>query len=319
MLIVTACSTEDSTSETPPTSEKYTVSLALGGEISVTDEPLARGTATNHIYGINVYYDKDGDGETNDLYGYGLFDNIEDMTIELLSNHKYKFECSLVKNGKTSLYFNSGYLAPFQSGSYASSYSKTILGNKFIIGSGNYLTGIKSGNAHLNNTTYTNSSSSTKYASVNRFYGELDNYTPIQGGVATIYLKRVVFGAKFIITGVEDGTLNVSSPFWSKGLTEDYESDEMIFTFNDVYDCWKNETRWGATISLTFTSDRGNANNLSNSQTITFKRNTLTTVIINVNPMTGFTFTTEDWGEDNLIDLEINTDGVIDTPVVPTE
>jgi hypothetical protein len=38
-----------------------------------------------------------------------------------------------------------------------------------------------------------------------------------------------------------------------------------------------------------------------------------------VSPTSGFTINEEDWGEDNLIDLEINTDGVIDTPVVPTE
>ena len=317
MFIVTACSKEDSASSTPPV-EKYTVSLALDGEISVTDEPLTRGTATNHIYGINVYYDKDGDGKTDDLYGYGLFDNIEDMTIELLSSHKYRFVCSLVKDGKNTLFYGqkygssySGYYYPFYL--YNNNDYPTLLENKFILGTGKYFDSLGGGR------TTTPSGSTYYYASVNRFYGQLADYTPTQGGVATIYLKRVVFGAKFIVTGVQEGTLEVDSDFWDFSVTEDYESDERIFTFYDVYDCWKNETPYNAKINFTFTSTTGSRNNISSSKTVTFKRNTLTTITINVSPTSGFTINEEDWSEDNLIDLEINTDGVIDTPVVPTE
>ena len=317
MLIVTACSESDSASPTLPV-EKYTVSLALDGEISVTDEPLTRGTATNHIYGINVYYDKDGDGKTDDLYGYGLFDNIEDMTIELLSSHKYKFECSLVKDGKTTLYYGqrsgssySGYYYPFNLN--GSSYP-TLLENKFILGTNKYFSGIKNGKALLANNSESN------YASVNRFYGELADYTPTQGGVATIYLKRVVFGVKYIITGVQDGELSINSSFWGFYVTKDYEGDEKIFTFSNVYDCWKNETPYETYISVNFTDNAtGSCNSLSGGKYVTFKRNTLTTLTINISPTSGLSITEEDWGEDNLIDLEINTDGVIDTPVVPTE
>lgn len=310
MLIVTACSEDDSASPTPPV-EKYTVSLALGGEISVTDEPMTRGTATNHIYGINVYYDKDGDGKTDDLYGYGLFDNIEDMTIELLSNHKYKFECSLVKDGKTTLFYGqhfyqsyAGYSEPFDL------YNKddgnpTLLENKFILGTNMYFGSLWSGNARLAN----NGKEEIQYASVNRFYGELADYTPTQGGVATIYLKRVVFGVKFIITGVQNKPIEVLSDFWNFSVSDDCESDEKIFTFYNVYDCWKNETPYEAKITL---SSGG-------THTVIFKRNTLTTITINLSSPSVIYINEEDWNDDNLIDLEINTDGVIDTPVVPTE
>ncbi|MBR3703136.1 MAG: hypothetical protein IKM12_06270 [Alistipes sp.] len=307
MLIVTACSEDDSASSTPPV-EKYTVSLALGGEISVTDEPMTRGTATNHIYGINVYYDKDGDGNTDDLYGYGLFDNIEDMTIELLSNHKYKFECSLVKDGKTTLYYGpdlifptaSGYHAPF--GLSNNGRNPTLLENKFILGTNKYFGGLWSGYTFSADIVSGN-------AGVNRFYGELADYTPTQGGVATIFLKRVVFGVKFIITGVQDETIDVFSNFWDFSITEDYESDEKIFTFDDVRDCWKNETPYEAKITL---SSAG-------THTVIFKRNTLTTITINLSSPSVIHINEENWSDDNLIDLEINTDGVIDTPVVPTE
>lgn len=313
ILIVTACSKDDSASVTPPI-EKYIVSLSLGDEISVTDESLTRGTTTNHIYGINVYYDKDGDGKTDDLYGYGLFDNIEDMTIELLSNHKYKFECTLEKNGKSTLFYGqsggssySGYLEPFNLNDVS---TPTLLENKFILGTSYYLSDIKRGNTRKK---------SSNFANTNRFYGELADYTPTHGGVATIYLKRVVYGIKLNITGVQEGTLNFELPFWAHSVTENYESEERIYTFPDVYDCWKNETPYEATMNLTFTSSTGTSNNLSNNHKVTFKRNTLTTININVSPTSGFSISEENWGEDNLIDLEINADGVIDTPVVPNE
>ena len=106
--------------------EEVTVSLNLTGDFDadVSQQPLTKAEATNDAYAINVYYDKEGDGYQNDLYAYGLFDNVADMTITLLSNHKYKFYCSLVKDAKSTLYYGqafnntySGYAYPFQTNS----------------------------------------------------------------------------------------------------------------------------------------------------------------------------------------------------------
>ena len=73
-----------------PEGEKYTVSLNIDGDfdLSVDQNPLTKATPVD-AYGINVYYDKEGDGVTDNIYAYGLFDNVPDMTITLLSNHKY--------------------------------------------------------------------------------------------------------------------------------------------------------------------------------------------------------------------------------------
>ena len=101
-LLAVAC-VKDNTSSTDAPSEEsiyYDVSLNFGGEITVEDAPLTRGTPTNDIYGINVYVDNDGDGSITDHYAYGLFDNKEDMTIPLLSGYKYRFECTLIKEAK---------------------------------------------------------------------------------------------------------------------------------------------------------------------------------------------------------------------------
>lgn len=329
MFIMAACSGDETENMITPPDDKpemYTVSLNFSGDIDVSQEPLGRSTATDDVYGINVYYDSDKSGTIDDVYGYGVFDNKEDMTIALLSGYQYKFECTLVKNGKKTLYYGqafsnayTGVCYPFQT----TSSNSTMIGNEFIIGTSAYLSGIKKGNAHLASVTPTTSNSNA-YASVNRFYGETTGYTPTNGGQVTIELKRVVFGAKFVITGVQEGSLTAScGSFWSKTTTADDEGTVTIYSYPDVYDCWANESNLTETVTLEFTSNRGTLWDLSSSTTVTFKRNVLTTVNINVAPdlsSGAFTLTEETLEEDaNYIDLEINSDGVIDTPVTPSE
>ena len=45
--------------------ETIVVSMGFGGDISVSQEPLSTkaGTPTNDLYGINVYYDVNKDGD----------------------------------------------------------------------------------------------------------------------------------------------------------------------------------------------------------------------------------------------------------------
>ena len=328
IFLMAACSSDETENIVTPPDEKpemYMISFNFCGDINVSQEALGRGVATDDVYGFNVYYDKEKDEVIDDLYAYGVFDNKEDMNIALLSGYKYKFECTLVKNGKKTLYygqaFNNAYTGvcyPFQTNSAKS----TMIENKFTIGTSTYLSGIKKGDAHLASVTPT-TSNANKYASVNRFYGETNNYTPTKNGQVTIDLKRVVFGAKFVITGVQEGSLTAScGNFWSKTTTIDDEGTATIYSYPDVYDCWKNESKLTETVTLKFTSDHGILWDLSSSTTVTFKRNVMTTVNINVSPdlsSGSFSLEVEALEEDaNYIDLEINSDGVIDTPVNPT-
>lgn len=311
-----------------------TVALKLSGDFSVdvTQDPLTK-ASSNDAYGINVYYDKEGDGATNDVYAYGLFDNVAAMTITLLSGHKYKFTCGLVKDAKTVLYFGqafsnaySGYAYPFQTTSSGS----TQIGNRFIIGSGVSLSGIGAGGVHLKNNTSPSSSNSTQYASINRFYGETDQYEPVPNGTVDIYLKRVVFGAKFVVNGVQEGSVRVAcGDFYNRTYSEDDLGTEIIYTFLNPYDCWNwekinpNQTSsFSATCSIAYTSNRGGTLwNLDTSQSITFKRNVMTTVTINLSPdLSGanFILTEEPMGDDNDINIGINTSGLIDIIVNPS-
>ena len=77
------------------------VSLSLSGQISVWESPLeeetkANGDDSNDLYGIQVF-------QNGEKYAYGLFDKSTQPHIYLHSGKEYKFVCTLIKNGKTSI------------------------------------------------------------------------------------------------------------------------------------------------------------------------------------------------------------------------
>ena len=101
--------------------EPITVSLNLDGDFDVTvdQDPLSKVStkaSSNDVYGVNVTWDSNPN-----YYAYGLFDNVQDMHITLLSNHTYSFYVTLVKDAKNSLFYGqafnnsySGFCYPFQ-------------------------------------------------------------------------------------------------------------------------------------------------------------------------------------------------------------
>ena len=267
--------------------ETYTISFDLGGEfISTSETPLSRTEViSKKIYGINVYYKKD-DNSSYQNYAYGLFDNIEDMTISLIGGYKYKFECSMVKNDVDTLYNNNHtYYAPFHYyyNINNGNYSGIELSNKFEISttSPTYIKGLKSGTTSISGR---GSSSVTDYPRTDRFYGELEDYVPSSDGIANIDLKRTAFGLKFIVTPPVDGTLSVGSIASNIKISSDDSTVETsaIYTFYDVYKCWKvEEYTQNFTIRLTWI--RANGATQTFEKVITVKRNVMTTVNVNVN------------------------------------
>ena len=366
--------------------EAVNVSFAFKGDITIEESPLLKAageeTESTDLYGINVYYDKERDGNIDDVYGYGLFDNIADMNISLLTGYKYKFVCSLVKDGKNEVAYNNyifyyntssyssytkGYCLPFceSSQSYredsfdysypSSSYfhDPTPVENEFILGGSSHLTGLGKGGTHnfkveknttiYGDRTYSWRSSNTgykQYPETDRYYGETTDYVPTEGGVVSIEMKRCGFGMKLNVTGVTDGALSVffdddseSSTYYSSAyilvddITSDYSAEELIYTFEDIYQCWSD-----AMLSNTYYKDmymhiiweRGNGvMQTLETQQVSFKRNVLTTININLNGASdenGFNLDIES-GEmtDENADFEFDAGDMEDTPVEPTE
>ena len=272
--------------------ETYTISFNLGGEfISTSETPLSRTeVAPKKIYGINVYYKKDGDMN----YAYGLFDNIEDMTISLIEGHKYKFECSMVREDADTLYHdNEIYYAPFnQLGITNHKYRGIALENKFNISTTNYVYfgGLKIGTMSTSGY-YDYYDCQSDYPKSDRFYGELTDYVPTKDGVANIDLKRTAFGFKFIVTPPVDGTLFINNIYTNNGSINSnikLSADDNIleyssmYTFYEVYKCWQVE-KYSKDFTIQLTWERANGATQTFEKTITAKRNVLTTININVN------------------------------------
>ena len=367
--------------------ETVNVSFAFKGDITVEESPLSKSageeTESTDLYGINVYYDKERDGNINDVYGYGLFDNIADMNISLLTGYKYKFVCSLVKDGENEVAYNNyrfyyrsssstttnGYCLPFcysyQSytedsfnysyPSYDSfSFSPTQVGNEFILGSSNHLTGLGKGGTNnfkagedkaiYGYNTYSwsyDDGGYKQYPETDRYYGETTDYVPTEGGVVSIEMKRCVFGMKLNVTGVTDGTLgifidydsinsNTSNPyayFFYNGITSDYSTEEAIYTFEDIYQCWSDamlgNTYYKNMYMHVIWYRENNITQILETKQVSFKRNVLTTVNVTLNGTSdenGFNLDIES-GEmaDENADFEYDAGDMEDTPVEPTE
>lgn len=327
-LALFCCSKEE---DTPVVyGEKIEVKLGMDGDFNASSASETRASVDNGIYGINVYFDKEKDGNTNDIYAYGLFDNVAKMTITLLSGYKYRFACTYVKNGEHSLYYGQydgnsyqGYAKPFQTNKHSS----TELGNKFVYSNttGEYLTGIGNGEVVISSLS-TGAATSQVYPRIHRYYGELNSYTPVVGGVATIKLKKTVFGLKLIIKGVPEGSLRVVVAANGTNLLDktanssDYVSGSDLHSYANVYDCWKNESNIPGTVKWSYTSSKFSQWNLSGTSNITFKRNVLKTVTVSVTPdsaRASLSMEEEEMGDENVINMGINSNGLIDIIVNP--
>lgn len=326
MMLCLSCSQTDLPQTDEPQGEKYEVNLDID-DFDVSVETRAASNKT--IYGINVYYDKEKDGNQNDFYAYGLFDSQSNMSITLIGGYKYKFVCSIVRDADDWLYYGaygsnnfSGYARPFQ----LSSSSSTAVQNKFLIGTSapGYLSGLGSGTAVIQNgSSYKDSGA---YPSLERYYGEYADYEPVENGKVIIPVKKTFFGNKLIVNGVSGGTVSVTCTIggtnvWSKsGITTNYEGNGSIYSYSDVYNCWKTEPNLTGTVSFSYDSERGSWWDLSGSKQMTFKRNVMTTITINLTPdFSGATIgvTEETLGSDNEITLEGSNGQLIDVTVNP--
>ena len=234
ILAITGCSQDDALIEEASTDEIITVSLNLGGDITSEESPITRAdTESRDLIAIAVY-------KGTQKFAYGIYDNLNNVTINLLAGAKYRFKCTLIKNAKDVLYFRTQdetstsrfyWTYPFQ--------SNEICNAPFI-----YNTGYND-YSDANYVSKTGSDSHDYCAAIDRFYGEINDYTPTVNGVVNIDLKRVSFGLKVKVTGITDGSVNVTcknsyNTFASlSGLTTSYEGAGEMFSLYNITDAWK--------------------------------------------------------------------------------
>ena len=197
----------------------------------------------------------------------------------------------MVRDDFDTLYHeNNMYYEPFHKKSYNNYNFGITLENKFNISTTTSIrfVGLQEGYSHIKGHGI------STYPELDRFYGELTDYVPTKEGVANIDLKRTAFGLKFVVTPPTDGTLSVNNLYSANSYSTDINpnieisSDDStvetsaIYTFYDVYKCWKvDEYTQNFTIRLTWV--RANGATQTFEKIVTAKRNVMTTININVN------------------------------------
>ena len=279
-----ACSKEDAPApqEEP---EFYTVQLGWGGEIvDIAYEPLDTRATTDDLYGIQVYSTPDVELEEGEeiswkRFAYGLFDDPNNITITLPKGYKYKFEATMIVDGKNKIHRydeNNPYQRPF---------------NSFLNNSFDYQinTGFDSIHYGYSSLIINNNDHSYNHPNIERFYGELENFNPKQSNTSAIIpMKRTSFGAKFVATGTlaTSGILEIElegAPILELKLTEGEDSISDIFTFFEVRQAWV-EDDYTETIGVSFKWIREDGSMVPlGTHNVKFTRNMTTVVTVTIN------------------------------------
>lgn len=265
--------------------KEYFVSLGLSGEITSSEQPMAKSILSgNDLYGVQIYSRGQGD-ENYRYYAYGVFDDPSRIAVKLLGGYTYKFECSIVVNGKNIVESRDNvYSTPF---SGASGFGRK-LDNSFHILTKDAIWGLGYGNTKIK------SAEGYQYVHPNtdRYYGVVDSYVPDDNNTKiSIYMKRTVFEAKFIANGLTEGRLIIEmsdAPPLYINATDTRKEAKDIFTFYRVSQAYEQEN-YSETIATTVTWEKENGTTVPvvSSKEINFKRRTTTTSTIDLTFLSG--------------------------------
>lgn len=250
-LGATACENDYTDVEQPSEPKTYTLKFRRGGEADVTYEPLTRFTPDDRdLYGVQVWH-KPATTGSYERYAYGLFDNVEDMELEVKENYKYKFEFTLIDDGKDKIYCDSilvdnnyylGYDQPFRGKNKyngASENSITKLTNEFSYAEDRYF--------YDNYYIKTRDGKTAKHPeNIDFYYGEIENYQPTENGtILSVYFKHMIFGFKINIGDwFDNGKITFSLFDKSYTLTPDNKEFEKTYAHYDTSGSYSGFKSW---------------------------------------------------------------------------
>ena len=303
-MCMQSCENEPTNSTNPNDDNGYiTVSLGFTGEApNVTTTPMSRANEAKDWYQIQVYSRPIGESYYT-YYGYGFFDNTENMTINLKEGYQYKFVADMIVDASKYVQclclVNGGWVYTMPNSFYFSQDEHIrYLGEGYLF--------LYRGKVNRPN--------------VDRFYGITEGYVPEEGGSVSIDMKRVSFGAKFVAKEFTSGSLEIQidqSP--TKTLKcADGNVAECIVSFNDTASAYRNDNySENIAVNIIWVKDDGVRSPIV-SENITFVRNHLTTIEFEVKDPTesnSFNITAdEEWETGDTI--TVGNDG-IDTEVNP--
>ena len=314
LSLATSCENSSEQPNTPTEPEYVTVSLGLDVKLDYEYEPLTRAEENNDLYGIQVYSTPVPATENSEWtkYAYGLFDNVDNLTIKLVRGYEYKFVAAMVKDGKDKLKsgYDDTYGHPFFHETSPGSGTRTPLSESFIY-SQLGLTDLR-----LNTNVYGYN------LAVELYYGELESYMPGDNdSKATIELERHGFGAKYKVAGeyAANGTLEIlmdNAPQLNLNLAESNEVSE-IYTFRNIREAWLDENYTEIkSVTLRIAYSDGSTAPLG-THNITFKRN-ITTVVnvdLTVGGENGVGIVVTEEGEMPEEEITIKDGEIVDTEI----
>ena len=327
-----ACSSEDGTFESnqpqnnpAPAGKYYSVALDLQGEVAdftVSQEPLTKveGEPTNDLYVINVY-SKPANGGSYTQYAYGTFDRTGGMVVNLLEGNLYRFQVTLVKDAKDKLYWANDSTYHW----WNSACDGTVL-NRFIIQTWNHneygATQIRIFLKDYNDSYWR--------PILDRYYGEVTDYEPVENGKIAVDLYRGVFGARVNVTGLEEGQLNfrvTDAPEIVISADSLYTPDNMyqLYNFTDVVEFVERGEEQTESIGLAVTWTNAAGDRTVNIYSGYFTATRLKRTIFNVTLRQGamnpgdmeFNIVQEDITDGETIDLEGTINGGEDVEITP--
>lgn len=206
VMAFAACEQEVDPVTPDSTPEIYTVKLNCTGEIDVNQVPLRAFTPdTSDLYGIQVYYKPVSGSNSYKEYAYGLFDDLSNVTIDLIADYQFQFQVDVVDNGKTEVYSDgieiesvnyTGYGCPFQAyNNYEGTRNLSItkVSNEFTYSEDCYFYRLGESFQIPGSTSY-----DWKPEGVETYYGMKEVVPTSNGETISIPLKRMVYGIKVI-------------------------------------------------------------------------------------------------------------------------
>ena len=288
LSLATSCETLVNYLDTPqntetPTEEEY-VTVSLGFDfvdLEVGYEPLSRAQESNDVYGIQVYSAVPTSDEYDwQPFAYGVFYSTDNLSINLLKGYEYKFIATMVKDAKEKLLWWENYEGDI--GEYYHLPFNATASDNFKYGIDDHGGWLQSGLTYVTDYNY-----SFNHPNVERYYGELEGYTPgDKGGKAKIQLKRTSFGVKYIAKGKNagSGTLEIlmdGAPQLNLNLAESNQVSE-IYTFGYVYGAWL-DNNYSETIPVVLRLVREDRTVVPmGTHNLTFKRNATTVVHVSM-------------------------------------
>lgn len=262
-----SCSSSDGNEFSQSPSKETTIPVSIGftGEVlNVSELPLARANASKDWYYFQVYSKPEDEQYDNyTYYAYGFFDNKNDMVINLKSGYKYKFDVGMCLKAEEKVrYFslvNSGWAR---------------IGNTFMVSSSEHVRYMYQGYLYMADDQYDR-------PDIDRFFGEVKDYTPKEGGTVEINMKRVSFGAKFVAKNFDSGSLEINvegAPTINLTATDGSEVEKII-SFDRVEAAYLAEGEYSESIpvNIVWVKTDNTRVPIAN-QNVAFKRNKLMVV-----------------------------------------